>query len=178
MGDALQNTSLPENLAGILDITYNPTSSSPLPFTPFPKRPRPSQLKERLAPLFDAQGAGDLTPAVVRAVSATWDAYTEGSVAPTDFFRAPIGPAKRPGILGPAEAIHAMLLLHNKNPDKLLSKEEEEEEEEEEERLPHVVLQRTWRVLYEPVGEQRPTDRDMTVAFFQATAPTVIVTVA
>ncbi|KAJ7750394.1 hypothetical protein DFH07DRAFT_961361 [Mycena maculata] len=86
---ALHNTSLPENLAGILDTTYNPAiNSSQLPF---PKRPRPSELKEHIALIFDSQGAGRLMSAAARAASDTWDAYVEGSVVPTDFLHAPIG---------------------------------------------------------------------------------------
>ncbi|KAJ7489353.1 hypothetical protein FB451DRAFT_1553188 [Mycena latifolia] len=89
------HASLPPHLATILDLSYRPIDQwvqLPSPFLiPFPKRPRPSELKERLTPLFEAQGAGGLIPGAVRAASATWDAFAEGSVAPTDFLRAPIG---------------------------------------------------------------------------------------
>ncbi|KAJ7496758.1 hypothetical protein FB451DRAFT_1386125 [Mycena latifolia] len=82
------NNSLPAPLATMLDVTYdNPTASPRL--TPFPKRPRPSQLEARLAP--DIHGAGNLLPVAVRAAGETWAAYAEGSVAPADFLRAPIG---------------------------------------------------------------------------------------
>ncbi|KAJ7705446.1 hypothetical protein B0H17DRAFT_1298801 [Mycena rosella] len=69
-----EDTLLPAHLATMLDVSYdNPT------------------LKERLAPLFEAQNSGKLTPGAVRAANATWEAFAEGSVAPADFLRAPIG---------------------------------------------------------------------------------------
>ncbi|KAJ7472349.1 hypothetical protein B0H11DRAFT_1351991 [Mycena galericulata] len=92
----LQNTYLPENLASILDASYSNQASntnqlpSPL-LVPFSKRPRPSQLKERLAPRLVELDAGSLIQGAVRAADAAWDAYTDGSVAPTDFLRTPIG---------------------------------------------------------------------------------------
>ncbi|KAJ6598438.1 hypothetical protein DFH09DRAFT_1131774 [Mycena vulgaris] len=90
-----EDITLPPHLASWLDLSYdNPPTQLPSPFLiPFPnlKRPKPSELKARLSPLFEAQGAEKLIPAATRAAGATWDAYAEGSVAPADFLRSPIG---------------------------------------------------------------------------------------
>ncbi|KAF7324701.1 putative set domain-containing protein [Mycena kentingensis (nom. inval.)] len=93
----LQNTTLPPHLAALLDTCFSPDAAVPDILATYTKRPKPSQLKARLTPLFvnPIQNEPGLLPAAIRAANATWDSFTEGSVAPSDFLRSPIGAAYR-----------------------------------------------------------------------------------
>ncbi|KAF7303807.1 putative set domain-containing protein [Mycena indigotica] len=98
----LENTALPGHLDNLIEVCFGPNaeefvaSSEARPLLlPFSKRPKPSQLRDRLSALFSLQGADSLTPTAIRAVNLTWENFTEGSVAPNDFLRSPIGAAYR-----------------------------------------------------------------------------------
>ncbi|KAJ7151602.1 hypothetical protein C8R46DRAFT_1122547 [Mycena filopes] len=87
--EALPVPSLPTKLAAILNISYDREGDPRSPLTPFQKRPTASELTARLTPLFEFQNATSLIPAAVRAADESWAAFSNGSVAPSDFLRPP-----------------------------------------------------------------------------------------
>lgn len=79
-----------------LEETFSQPPANEL-LTVYKKRPRPSQLRSRLQELsmradftFESQ---DVMDAVYRGIDRSWEAYTEGSVAPGEFLRTPSGAA-------------------------------------------------------------------------------------